>query len=179
MAKNLDYANIGFAYHKTDKRYISYWKEGAWDAGCLSEDSNVVLNESAGILQYCQQVFEGLKAYRWKDGSIVCFRPDMNAERMFHSAEFLEMPGFPKERFLEALDETVKANADWVPPFGSGATLYIRPYEFASGIVIGVKPADEYTFRIFTTPVGPYFKGGAVPIALMISDFDRAAPHGT
>ena len=179
MAKNLDYANIGFAYHKTDKRYISYWKEGAWDAGCLSEDSNVVLNESAGILQYCQQVFEGLKAYCWKDGSIVCFRPDLNAERMFHSAEFLEMPGFPKERFLKALDETVKANADWVPPHGSGATLYIRPYEFASGIVIGVKPADEYTFRIFTTPVGPYFKGGAVPIALMISDFDRAAPHGT
>ena len=96
MAKNLDYANIGFAYHKTDKRYISYWKEGAWDAGCLSEDSNVVLNESAGILQYCQQVFEGLKAYRWKDGSIVCFRPDMNAERMFHSAAFLEMPSFPR-----------------------------------------------------------------------------------
>ena len=179
MAKNLDYANIGFAYHKTDKRYISYWKEGAWDAGCLSEDSNVVLNESAGILQYCQQVFEGLKAYRWKDGSIVCFRPDMNAERMFHSAEFLEMPGFPKDRFLEALDETVKANADWVPPFGSGATLYIRPYEFASGIVIGVKPADEYTFRIFTTPVGPYFKGGAKPLTLCVSDFDRAAPQGT
>ena len=145
----------------------------------MSRDSNVVLNESAGILQYCQQVFEGLKAYRWKDGSVVCFRPDLNAERMFHSAAFLEMPSFPVERFLSALDEVVRANVDSVPPYGTGGSLYIRPYLFASGIVIGVQPATEYQFRIFTTPVGPYFKGGATPIALMVSDFDRAAPHGT
>ena len=120
-----------------------------------------------------------MKAYRWKDGSIVCFRPDLNAERMFQSAAFLEMPSFPVERFLSALDEVVRANADSVPPYGTGASLYIRPYLFASGIVIGVQPAEEYQFRIFTTPVGPYFKGGATPIALMVSDFDRAAPHGT
>lgn len=179
MAEKLDYAHLGFAYHVPEKRYVSNYRNGAWDKGCLSEDSNVVLNESAGILQYCQQVFEGMKAYRWKDGSIVCFRPDLNAERMFQSAAFLEMPSFPVERFLSALDEVVRANADSVPPYETGASLYIRPYLFASGIVIGVQPAEEYQFRIFTTPVGPYFKGGATPIALMVSDFDRAAPHGT
>ena len=179
MAEKLDYAHLGFAYHVPEKRYVSNYRNGAWDKGCLSEDSNVVLNESAGILQYCQQVFEGMKAYRWKDGSVVGFRPDLNAERMFQSAAFLEMPSFPVERFLSALDEVVRANADSVPPYGTGASLYIRPYLFASGIVIGVQPAEEYQFRIFTTPVGPYFKGGATPIALMVSDFDRAAPHGT
>ena len=179
MEEKLDYQHLGFAYHVPEKRYVANYRDGSWDEGGLSSDSNVVLNESAGILQYCQQVFEGLKAYRWKDGSIVCFRPDLNAERMFQSAAFLEMPSFPVDRFLSALDEVVKANADSVPPYGTGASLYIRPYLFASGIVIGVQPAEEYQFRIFTTPVGPYFKGGATPIALMVSDFDRAAPHGT
>ena len=179
MEEKLDYQHLGFAYHVPKKRYVANYRNGAWDEGELSSDSNVVLNESAGILQYCQQVFEGLKAYRWKDGSIVCLRPDLNAERMFQSAAFLEMPSFPVDRFLSALDEVVKANADSVPPYGTGASLYIRPYLFASGIVIGVQPAEEYQFRVFTTPVGPYFKGGATPIALMVSDFDRAAPHGT
>lgn len=179
MEGKLDYQHLGFAYHVPEKRYVANYRDGSWDEGGLSSDSNVVLNESAGILQYCQQVFEGLKAYRWKDGSIVCFRPDLNAERMYRSAAFLEMPSFPVERFLSALDEVVRANASSVPPHGTGASLYIRPYLFASGIVIGVQPAEEYQFRIFTTPVGPYFKGGATPIALMVSDFDRAAPHGT
>ena len=179
MEEKLDYQHLGFAYHVPEKRYVANYRDGSWDEGGLSSDSNVVLNESAGILQYCQQVFEGLKAYRWKDGSIVCFRPDLNAERMYRSAAFLEMPSFPVERFLSALDEVVRANASSVPPHGTGASLYIRPYLFASGIVIGVQPAEEYQFRVFTTPVGPYFKGGATPIALMVSDFDRAAPHGT
>ena len=179
MEEKLDYQHLGFAYHVPEKRYVANYRDGSWDEGGLSSDSNVVLNESAGILQYCQQVFEGLKAYRWKDGLIVCFRPDLNAERMYRSAAFLEMPSFPVERFLSALDEVVRANASSVPPHGTGASLYIRPYLFASGIVIGVQPAEEYQFRIFTTPVGPYFKGGATPIALMVSDFDRAAPHGT
>lgn len=179
MEEKLDYQHLGFAYHVPEKRYVANYRDGSWNEGGLSSDSNVVLNESAGILQYCQQVFEGLKAYRWKDGSIVCFRPDLNAERMYRSAAFLEMPSFPVEHFLSALDEVVRANASSVPPHGTGASLYIRPYLFASGIVIGVQPAEEYQFRIFTTPVGPYFKGGATPIALMVSDFDRAAPHGT
>ena len=163
----------------TDMRYVSNYKDGAWDEGTLTADSNVTINECAGILQYCQECFEGLKAYTTEDGSIVTFRPDMNAERMMDSASRLEMPVFPKEKFLDALDQVVKANAAWVPPYGSGATLYIRPYMFASGPVIGVKPSHEYQFRMFVTPVGPYFKGGAKPITICVSDFDRAAPRGT
>ena len=177
--KNLDWSKIGFTYMTTDKRYVSNFKNGKWDAGELTEDSTVVLNECAGILQYCQECFEGLKAYTTADGSIVTFRPDLNAERMMGSAAWLEMPIFPKERFLEAVDQVVAANAAWVPPYGSGATLYLRPYMFATGPVIGVKPSSEYQFRLFGTPVGPYFKGGVKPLTLCVSDFDRAAPHGT
>lgn len=177
--KNLDWANIGFAYHITDQRYVANYKNGAWQEGFLTQDPQIVLNECAGILQYCQEIFEGLKAYTTQAGHIVTFRPDLNAERMIDSAKRLEMPPLPKARFLEAIDQVVKANAAWVPPYGSGATLYIRPYMFASSPVIGVKPAEEYQFRVFVTPVGPYFKGGAKPLTLCVSDFDRAAPHGT
>ena len=177
--KDLDWANIGFGYRTTEFRYVANFKDGQWQDGFLTEDANVTVNECAGILQYCQEVFEGLKAYTTADGHIVTFRPDLNATRMEDSARRLEMPPFPAERFLEAIDEVVKANADWVPPFGSGATLYIRPYMFASSPVIGVKPAQEYQFRVFVTPVGPYFKGGAKPLTLCVSDFDRAAPSGT
>ena len=177
--KDLDWGNIGFNYRITDYRYISNYKDRKWDDGELSTDSSVTINESAGILQYCQEVFEGLKAYRTKEGHIVTFRPDLNAKRMYDSAKRLEMPPFPEERFIEAVDKVVLANEAWVPPFGSGATLYIRPYMFASSPVLGVKPAAEYQFRMFTTPVGPYFKGGAKPITITVSDFDRAAPRGT
>lgn len=177
--KNIDWANIGFGYVQTDKRYVSNFKEGAWDNGALTEDSNVVLSECAGVLQYAQTVFEGLKAYTTEDGHIVTFRPDLNAERMENSAKRLEMPVFPKERFVEAVVETVAANEAYVPPYGSGATLYLRPYMFGTNPVIGVKPASEYQFRVFATPVGPYFKGGVKPLTICVSDFDRAAPHGT
>lgn len=177
--KDIDWANLGFAYVQTDKRYVSNYKEGSWDDGILTEDANVILNECAGVLQYAQTIFEGLKAYTTEDGRIVTFRPDLNAERMMDSAKRLEMPVFPKERFVDAINQTVAANADYVPPYGSGATLYIRPYMFGSNPVIGVKPADEYQFRVFTTPVGPYFKGGVKPLTIRVSDFDRAAPHGT
>ena len=177
--KNIDWSSIGFGYIKTDKRYVSNYKNGAWDEGTLTDDANVVLSECAGVLQYAQTVFEGLKAYTTEDGRIVCFRPDLNASRMAVSAKRLEMPVFPEDRFVKAVEETVRANAAYVPPYGSGATLYIRPYMFGSNPVIGVKPADEYQFRMFCTPVGPYFKGGAKPITIKVSDFDRAAPHGT
>ena len=177
--KNIDWANLGFGYVQTDKRFVANYKDGAWDEGTLTEDPNVVLNECAGVLQYAQTVFEGMKAYRTQDGRVVCFRPDLNASRMADSARRLEMPPFPEDRFVQAIVDTVKANIDYVPPYGSGATLYIRPYMFGSNPVIGVKPADEYQFRILTTPVGPYFKGGAKPITIKVSDFDRAAPHGT
>lgn len=177
--KNLDWGNIGFNYRVADYRYVSNFKDGKWDAGQLTTDPNVTINECAGILQYCQEVFEGLKAYTWEDGSIVTFRPDQNAKRLRDSAARLEIPPFSEEQFLEAIDQVVAANAAWVPPYGTGASLYIRPYIFASGPVIGVKPADEYQFRVFVTPVGPYFKGGAKPITICVSDFDRAAPNGT
>ena len=177
--KNIDWSNLGFGYQITDYRYVSNYKNGAWDDGAIITDPNIVINECAGVLQYSQSVFEGLKAYTTQDGHIVCFRPDLNAERMETSAKKLEMPVFPKERFIAAVKEVVKANDAWVPPYGTGATLYIRPYMFGSNSVIGVKPADEYQFRILTTPVGPYFKGGVRPLTLRVSDFDRAAPRGT
>ena len=176
--KNIDWANLGFGYVKTDKRYVSNYKNGAWDEGCLTEDDKVVLNECAGVLQYAQTAFEGMKAYTTEDGRTVVFRPDLNAKRMHDSAERLEMPPFPEDRFVEAIRQVVKANEAYVPPYGSGATLYIRPYMFGSDAVIGVKPANEYQFRVFCTPVGPYFKGGAKPIVIRVSDYDRAAPHG-
>ena len=137
------------------------------------------MNECAGVLQYAQTVFEGMKAYTTVDGRIVTFRPDLNGARMEDSARRLEMPVFPADRFVKAVEETIRANVAYVPPYGSGATLYVRPYMFGINPVIGVKPADEYQFRVFTTPVGPYFKGGVKPLTICVSDFDRAAPHGT
>ncbi len=177
--KDIDWSNLGFGYIQTDKRFVSNFKDGAWDEGTLTSDANVVISECAGVLQYAQTCFEGLKAYTTEDGKIVCFRPDLNASRMKDSCERLEMPVFPEDRFVQAVVDVVKANKAYVPPYGSGATLYIRPYMFGSNPVIGVKPADEYQFRIFTTPVGPYFKGGAKPITIRVCDYDRAAPHGT
>lgn len=177
--KNIDWSNLGFGYVKTDYRFVSDFKDGKWDEGKMTQDDKVVISECAGVLQYAQTIFEGMKAYTTQDGRIVTFRPDLNASRMADSARRLEMPVFPEDRFVEAVVKTIKANAAYVPPYGSGATLYIRPYMFGSNPVIGVKPADEYQFRIFTTPVGPYFKGGAKPLTIRVSDFDRAAPHGT
>ena len=177
--QNIDWGNIGFGYMPTRERYVSNYKDGKWDAGEMTTDDTVTISECAGTLQYAQTCFEGLKAYTTEDGRIVTFRPDLNAERMLDTTARLEMPGFPKERFIEAVEKVVAANADFVPPYGSGATLYLRPYMFATGPVIGVKPSDEYQFRLFATPVGPYFKGGAKPITIRVCDFDRAAPHGT
>ena len=179
MEENIDWSNLGFGYLKTDYRYVSNYKNGKWDEGVLTTDSNILLNESACVLQYAQTCFEGLKAYRTADNKVVCFRPDLNAKRMSDTAERLEMPKFPENRFIDAIKLVVKKNIDYVPPYGSGATLYIRPFLFGTNPVMGVKPADEYQFRIFTSPVGPYFKGGAKPITLRVPDFDRAAPRGT
>ena len=177
--KNIDWGNIGFGYVQTDYRYVSTFKDGAWDEGGLTTDANIVMNECACVLQYSQSCFEGMKAYTTEDGKIVCFRPDLNAARMVESAQRLKMPAFPEEKFLEAIRQVVKANAAWVPPYGSGASLYLRPYMFGWDSIIGVKPANVYQFRVFATPVGPYFKGGVKPLTFRISDFDRAAPRGT
>ena len=177
--KNIDWANLGFGYVDTDKRFVSNFKDGAWDEGVLTEDSMITISECAGVLQYAQTIFEGMKAYTTEDGRTVIFRPDLNAKRMADSARRLEMPVFPEDKFVEAVAKVVKANEAYVPPYGSGATLYLRPYMFGSSPVIGVKPAAEYQFRVFATPVGPYFKGGVKPLTIKISDFDRAAPNGT
>ena len=177
--KNIDWKNIGFGYRPTDWRYVAHWHDGAWDEGGLSGDSNITLSESACVLQYAQTVFEGLKAYETADGRIVCFRPDLNAARLANSCRRMKIPVFPEERFLEAVDKVVSANAAFVPPYGTGASLYLRPFMFGTTPVVGVKPAVDFEFRIFATPVGPYFKGGAKPIRLRVSDYDRAAPHGT
>ncbi len=177
--KDINWGELGFGYVKTDYRFVANFKDGKWDDGALITDENIVINECAGVLQYAQTCFEGLKAYTTEDGKIVCFRPDLNAQRMADSCERLKMPVFPVDKFVEAVEKVVEANADFVPPYGSGATLYLRPYMFGSNAVIGVKPATEYQFRIFATPVGPYFKGGVKPLTLRISDLDRAAPMGT
>ena len=177
--KNIDWSSLGFGYVKTDKRFVSNYKNGAWDAGVLTDDATITMSECACVLQYAQTCFEGMKAYTAEDGRIVCFRPDLNAARMAQSCARLKMPVYPEDKFVDAVVQTVRANAAWVPPFGSGATLYIRPFMFGYDSIIGVKPANEYQFRVFATPVGPYFKGGVKPLTVRISDLDRAAPRGT
>ena len=177
--QNIDWANIGFGYMPTGERFVANYKDGKCDEGAMTTDATVTMSECAGVLQYAQTCFEGLKAYTTQDGKIVVFRPDLNAARMQDSCKSLEMPVLPENMFVDAVCKVVKANADYVPPYGSGATLYLRPYMFGIGPVIGVKPSTEYQFRLFATPVGPYFKGGAKPITIKVSDFDRAAPHGT
>ena len=177
--KNIDWSNLGFGYTQTDWRYVANYKKGAWEEGGLTDQANIVMSECACVLQYAQTCFEGLKAYTTEDGKIVCFRPDLNAARMADSCRRMKMPVFPEDKFVEAVVETVRANAQWVPPYGSGASLYLRPFMFGSDAIIGVKPANEFQFRIFATPVGPYFKGGIKPLTLRVSDLDRAAPRGT
>lgn len=177
--KNIDWENLGFGYVRTDKRYVSHFQDGAWDDGALVGDDTITLSECACVFQYSQSCFEGLKAYTTEDGRIVTFRPDLNAKRMHDTAKRLEMAPFPEEQFISAVEQVVHANAGYVPPYGSGATLYIRPFMIGSNPVIGVKPADTFEFRMFATPVGPYFKGGAKPITIRVCDYDRAAPHGT
>lgn len=176
---NIDWANLGFGYYKTDKRFVSMFKDGKWDEGELIDDENITMNECACVLQYAQTCFEGMKAYETVDGHVVVFRPDLNAQRMFNTAQRLEMEPYPQDKFVEAVEKTVKANLKYVPPYGTGASLYIRPYLFGYSPVMGVKPAKDFMFRVFVSPVGPYFKGGSKPITLKVSDFDRAAPHGT
>lgn len=177
--KNIDWGSLGFNYVDTDKRFVANYKNGAWDEGALIDDPMITMSECACVLQYAQTCFEGMKAYTTEDGRIVTFRPDLNAQRMEDSCRRLEMPVYPQDKFVDAVVQIVKANAAYVPPYGSGATLYIRPFMFGIDSIIGVKPANEYQFRVFTTPVGPYFKGGVKPITIRVSDVDRAAPHGT
>ena len=180
MAVNLDWENLGFSYMKLPYRYLAYYRNGQWEKGGLTEDATLHLGESSPCLHYGQQAFEGLKAYRTKDGSVQLFRPDQNAERLQRTADRLLMPQVPTKMFIDAVKQVVRANEEYVPPYGSGGTLYIRPLLIGIGDIIGVKPADEYIFTIFAMPVGNYFKGGLTPTNFLVSeDFDRAAPYGT
>ena len=179
MSDLLDWKNLGFSYIKTDYRFIARWKDGKWDNGELTTDSTLHIHEGSTALHYGQQCFEGLKAYRCKDGSINLFRPDQNAKRMQSTCDRLLMPQVPTELFIRACKEVVKANEKWVAPYGTGATLYLRPFVIGVGENIGVRPAPEYLFCVFCCPVGAYFKGGMKPSNFLVTDYDRAAPHGT
>lgn len=179
MSVNIDWNNLGFSYIKTDLRYISRWKDGKWDDGQLTEDNQLHISEASTGLHYGQQCFEGLKAYRTKDGKIQLFRPDENAKRMNTSCRRVLMPEIPVEKFIDACIQVVKANEKFVPPYGTGGTLYLRPFVVGVGDNLGVKPAPEFIFSVFCVPVGAYFKGGMQPVNFTISDFDRAAPQGT
>lgn len=176
---NINWEELGFDYIKTDLRYVSIWENGKWDDGKLVEDNKLVIEEGAPALHYGQQCFEGLKAYRTKNGDIQLFRPDKNAERLNNSCKRLLMPEVPVEKFIDACMQVVKANEDFVPPYGTGATLYLRPFLIGVGDNIGLKPASKFIFSVFCIPVGPYFKGGMKPVNFIISDYDRAAPNGT
>ncbi|MGT2956131.1 branched-chain amino acid aminotransferase [Streptococcus anginosus] len=180
MSVNLDWENLGFSYMKLPYRYLAYYKNGQWEKGGLTEDATLHMSESSPCLHYGQQAFEGMKAYRTKDGSVQLFRPDQNAKRLQRTSDRLLMPQVPTDMFVDAVKQVVRANEEYVPPYGTGGTLYIRPLLLGVGDIIGVKPADEYIFTVFAMPVGNYFKGGLIPTNFIVSDkYDRAAPYGT
>jgi branched-chain amino acid aminotransferase len=178
--ENIDWGNLPFGYMKTDYNIRCYYRNGKWGALEISSDESLNIHIAATSLHYGQEAFEGMKAFRGKDGKIRLFRWDENAKRMQRSAKGIMMPEVPSELFLEATKLAIKLNERFVPPYGSGASLYIRPLLIGTGAEIGVKPADEYLFMIFVMPVGPYFKEGFKPVDMMITrKFDRAAPLGT
>jgi branched-chain amino acid aminotransferase, group II len=178
-ASKLDWNNLGFAYMDLPYRYLAHWKDGKWDDGQLTEYNQLHISEASTILHYGQGAFEGLKAYRTPDNKVQLFRPDRNASRFHDSCERLLMPAFPEDKFVEAVKQVVKANEDFVPPYGTGGTLYLRPLMIGVGDQIGVHPAPEYLFTVFAQPVGAYFKGGLTPVNFTTSKFDRAAHKGT
>ncbi|KMT57221.1 branched-chain amino acid aminotransferase [Pseudomonas fildesensis] len=177
--ESINWDKLGFDYIKTDKRFLQVWKNGEWQEGTLTDDNVLHISEGSTALHYGQQCFEGLKAYRCKDGSINLFRPDQNAARMQRSCARLLMPHVPTEAFIDACKQVVKANERFIPPYGSGGALYLRPFVIGTGDNIGVRTAPEFIFSVFAIPVGAYFKGGLVPHNFQISTFDRAAPQGT
>ncbi|PNY82541.1 branched-chain amino acid aminotransferase [Deinococcus koreensis] len=176
---DIDWANLGFSYIRTDWRYLAHWQDGAWDAGHLTEDNVLHISEGSTALHYGQQCFEGLKAYRCADGSVNLFRPDQNAARMARSCERVLMPAPSQAAFIDACRQVVRANDHFIPPYGTGGSLYLRPFVIGVGDNIGVRSAPEFLFGVFCIPVGPYFKGGLSPMNFVTSGYDRAAPHGT
>jgi branched-chain amino acid aminotransferase len=178
--KPLNWAVLGFQYQRTDYRFRAVHENGVWGEGELITDENIPIHEGAPSIHYAQQCFEGMKAQTSADGRVLLFRPDLNSERMDLAAKRLLMPQVPENLFLEAVEETVRANYAWIPPFGSGASLYIRPMLIGVGENLGLNPAQKFEFRVFVCPVGPYYKeAGLAVISLAVSEMDRAAPNGT
>jgi branched-chain amino acid aminotransferase len=178
--ENLDWKNLPFGYIKTDYNLRCFYRNGKWGEFEVSDSEYIDIHIAATGLHYGQEAFEGLKAYMGKDGKIRLFRWEENAKRLVFSADGIKMAEFPVEKFKEAVFRVIQLNKRFIPPYGSGATLYIRPLLYGSGAEVGVKPASEYTFIVFVTPVGPYFKGGIKPVNMLICrDVDRAAPLGT
>ncbi len=175
----MDFTNLGFKYHKTNFNYLAHFKEGEWEILPLRAEDTLTISCFSPALHYGQQAFEGLKAYMRKDGHVQLFRPDENAARFRTSCERLLMPQVSTKMFIDACEQVVKANMEFVPPYGSNATLYLRPYMIGVGSNLGVKPATEYLFGVICSPVGSYFKGGLSPVGFMVTDYDRAAPNGT
>lgn len=179
MGKEIDWKSLGFAYTKTNKMFVANYKDGKWDEGKLVEDDMISIHVSSTCLHYGQESFEGLKAYRTKSGKVQLFRPDMNSKRINATADRMLMPQIPEELFIRACKEVVKANEEFIPPYGTGGSLYLRPMEIGVGANLGVRPAPEYMFIIFVSPVGAYFKGGMSPVNFITTEYDRAAAHGT
>ena len=180
METNLDWSNLSFGYMKTHYNVRCTFKDGKWGEIEVTDSEHVDLHMAATCLHYGQEIFEGLKAFRGKDGKIRIFRLEENAKRIQRSAEGVMMEPLPVEKFREMVEKVVRLNEDFIPPYGSGSSLYIRPLELGTSAQVGVKPASEYLFLIFVTPVGPYFKEGFKPTKVAIyRQFDRAAPCGT
>lgn len=178
--EQLDWKNLPFNYFKTDFNVRCYWRDGKWGSLEISDSEYIQLHMAATTLHYGQEAFEGLKAYTGKDGKVRLFRVEDNAHRMSDTARYILMPEVPENLFIEAVKLAVKMNAKYIPPYGTGATLYIRPLLIGVGPEVGVRPSKEYLFIVFVTPVGPYFKEGFKPVNMMICrEFDRAAPLGT
>lgn len=176
---DLDWKHLPFGYMKTDYNIRYTWKDGEWDEGVLSRDETIPIHIAATCLHYGQECFEGLKAFEQKNGDVVVFRVEENARRIIRSSEKIYMAPPTEEMFVDAVFRVVEANRRFVPPYGTDASLYIRPLVIGTGPKVGVKPAEEYTFLIFVTPVGPYFKTGFKPVHLVVEDeYDRAAPNG-
>ena len=177
---NIDWKNLSFGYTKTKYNVRTYFRNGKWGALEASSEETINLHMAATALHYGQEAFEGLKVFRGKDGAIRVFRWEENAKRLQRSADAIMMEPVPSELFLKAMIKVVKMNEEYIPPYGTGSSLYLRPLLIGSGAQVGVKPASEYLFMIFVTPVGPYFKEGFKPVDMeLVRDFDRAAPQGT
>lgn len=179
MKEPIDWGSLGFEYRDTNCHIRYTWRDGAWDEGRLEKEPFLRVHMAAGALHYGQAAFEGMKAFRCQNGRTHLFRPIENARRMANTAQRLRMAKVPESMFIDAVRRVTAANREFIPPYGTGGSLYVRPLLFGSGAQLGVAPSHEYTFLVFVVPVGAYYKGGLTPVrAVVLDDYDRAAPNG-